>query len=765
MAKPHHTLPRENLVRAMRGITLKRDAGDDSMPTMGGHFAVFNRFTEINSMFEGNFLERLAPGSFRKTIRENRDKIKVLFNHGQDPQIGDKVLGPIRDLAEDGDVGVAYEVPLFDTSYNRDLIPGLEAGVYGASFRFKVMREEIREKPEPSEENPKGLPERTIKEVSLAEFGPVTFPAYPEATAGLRSMTDEFLVAAFAEQPERLAELITQNTRSPGTLSVTTDPQTWTTSGATGIVVPQTTTSTTVTTLRSEDAPDPDGAEPDAHPAESRREPDAPDTTTKEGTTMQTVEELRARLAEIAERLKGIGSEAGTERFTEAAQAEWDGLLDERAEIEARISAVEERRKVLEDLNRAGQVETPEPPGKPAWDGGSNVRTQKGIPANLYDVSEYRTLNRWEDVPAKLQQGARRAIEIMQFPHERAEHEKQQAHLTSLLRELDGEDARLSRHILETASPLYARAFGKYLAQRPLTAEEDNALKRAASLTTTAGGFAVPVTLDPTVMLTSDGQINPVRGISRVVTVAGNTWEGITSAGITASYAAETTEAGDDAPTIAQPSITAEKAQAFVPFSIEIGEDWAGFQSEMARLIQDAKDSLEADKFTTGVGSGSNEPQGYLVGATAVVTTAATATLAVADLYSGKNALPPRYRPNASWVAEGTQFDRIRQFDTSGGASLWAFLGDGTPDRLLGRPAYENSSAPSTVTTGSSAVTYGDFSAGYVIVDKVGLSVELIPHMFATANNRPSGQRGLYAYWRNSAEVVAWQAFRTIKTL
>ena len=35
--------------------------------------------------------------------------------------------------------------------------------------------------------NPQGLPERTVREVHMQEFGPVTFPAYAGATAGMRS--------------------------------------------------------------------------------------------------------------------------------------------------------------------------------------------------------------------------------------------------------------------------------------------------------------------------------------------------------------------------------------------------------------------------------------------------------------------------------------------------------------------------------------------------------------------------------------------------
>lgn len=155
--------------------------------TMFGHFAVFDEWTEINSMFEGHFLERVAPGAFRKTFRENRDAIKVLFQHGADPQIGDKPLGSIEELYED-ERGAYYEVRLLDAAYVRDdLLPGLTAGVYGASFRFGVMREDFDQRPEISDYNPTGLPERTLKELRVPEFGPVTFPAYQSATAGVRN--------------------------------------------------------------------------------------------------------------------------------------------------------------------------------------------------------------------------------------------------------------------------------------------------------------------------------------------------------------------------------------------------------------------------------------------------------------------------------------------------------------------------------------------------------------------------------------------------
>jgi HK97 family phage prohead protease len=158
-------------------------------------------------MYEGRFIERLAEGTFKKTFEENRKGIRVTFNHGQDPSLGDKVLGPIERLEED-EYGALYEVPLLDTSYNRDLVPGLLAGLYGSSFRFRVVQEEFSKDPKRSTNNPEALPERTIREVQVFEFGPVTYPAYTGATAGVRSLTDRFVMERFTRDPARLRALL-----------------------------------------------------------------------------------------------------------------------------------------------------------------------------------------------------------------------------------------------------------------------------------------------------------------------------------------------------------------------------------------------------------------------------------------------------------------------------------------------------------------------------------------------------------------------------
>src|SRR5262252_2174156 len=180
--------PLDGLVRAEPGgLELREAPGIGGDRVLAGHFAVFDQWTEVNSLYEGHFLEQVAPGAFAKTIRENTPRMRVLFEHGKDYELGSKPLGVIRSL-EETNVGAAYEVALFD-GIPPLVLNGLRHGQYGSSFRFSVIKQQLDRSPEASDYNPEALPERRITEARVHEFGPVTFPAYPQADAGLRSLT------------------------------------------------------------------------------------------------------------------------------------------------------------------------------------------------------------------------------------------------------------------------------------------------------------------------------------------------------------------------------------------------------------------------------------------------------------------------------------------------------------------------------------------------------------------------------------------------
>ena len=164
-------------------------------------FSPFNTWYRVSSMWEGDFMEQTVRGAFAKTMREQGTNVKVQFDHGYDTSVGSRVLCLAEELREDADTAV-LEGDLFDTTYNRDLLPGIKAGAYGSSFRFQVIKDEWNDEPGSSATNPNGLPERTITEVRLLEAGPVVFGANPAATSGVRSFTDQFWQRAKQRDPE-----------------------------------------------------------------------------------------------------------------------------------------------------------------------------------------------------------------------------------------------------------------------------------------------------------------------------------------------------------------------------------------------------------------------------------------------------------------------------------------------------------------------------------------------------------------------------------
>lgn len=82
------------------------------------------------------------------------------------------------------------------------------------------------------------------------------------------------------------------------------------------------------------------------------------------------------------------------------------------------------------------------------------------------------------------------------------------------------------------------------------------------------------------------GRSNPYRQISRVETISGsNTWQGVTSEGLTASYGyVPEDEANDNSPEFDQPEVKVERAQTFVPFSFEVGQDFSNLQRPAGRV-------------------------------------------------------------------------------------------------------------------------------------------------------------------------------------
>ena len=165
-----------------RTFTIKnveaRQAEDGTM-RLSGYAAVFN-----DDSVPLPFVERIAPGAFRKTLTETPD-VRLLINHEGLPLARTK-NGTLR-LQEDA-VGLFMDADLPDTQAARDLWTLVERGdVDQMSFAFRVIRQKWNDT----------RTERTLTEVSLADgdVSVVTYPAYPTTTVEARAHLQEAMKA------------------------------------------------------------------------------------------------------------------------------------------------------------------------------------------------------------------------------------------------------------------------------------------------------------------------------------------------------------------------------------------------------------------------------------------------------------------------------------------------------------------------------------------------------------------------------------------
>jgi HK97 family phage major capsid protein len=456
----------------------------------------------------------------------------------------------------------------------------------------------------------------------------------------------------------------------------------------------------------------------------------------------------RAALVAEAEAIRARLADLNPDNLTTEEADAFEADAARYTEIEADVAKIDERAATL-DAIRSGKIETVAGDQR---DVVAPTFLKRSVDRDLYDLSSLDRSSKTDTIE--------RALTAVERNAERAFTDEQRDAVTAKLERNTKHTAGIAEYVLMTGSPEYQAEFEKFVATQgrsfgPL-------LERAAmSLTTANGGAMVPYILDPSVMLTNAGTVNPVRQAARVETIIGsNEWRGVTSAGVTAEWLAEGVEAADASPTFTQPAIPTFKGAAYLFGSYEVLAD-SGFASQVQTLIMDAKDRLEGTAFTTG--NGTSAPQGFITGKVAagsLVASATTDTFAVADVYATQIGLAPRFRNQRSaWMANGSIINRIRQFDTSGGSALWAQLAAAAPGQLLGQPIYETSDMDGVLNAlaDNYVLAYGDWQSAYVVVDRVGVEV-YYDNLVLGSNRRPTGQAGFFAFWRVGGEVVVPEA-------
>ena len=145
-------------------------------PRIGGYGAVFGKL----SRNLGGFVERVGDGAFNQSRSVGWPNVVCRYNHDANMVLGTTGGGTLT-LRTDS-VGLDYDV--VPPNARADIVELVERrDIQFSSFAFRV--------PSGGDEwsvTDQNYPMRTLHEVQLVDVAPVLDPAYPDATAGLRSL-------------------------------------------------------------------------------------------------------------------------------------------------------------------------------------------------------------------------------------------------------------------------------------------------------------------------------------------------------------------------------------------------------------------------------------------------------------------------------------------------------------------------------------------------------------------------------------------------
>jgi HK97 family phage major capsid protein len=261
--------------------------------------------------------------------------------------------------------------------------------------------------------------------------------------------------------------------------------------------------------------------------------------------------------------------------------------------------------------------------------------------------------------------------------------------------------------------------------------------------TPSAGGYVVSPEIERMIERRL-AAASPMREIATVRTIGAGTYKKpVSTVGITAGWAAETGSRAETAAATldlldfpaadlyANPAAT----QALLDDAFVNIDEW------LAEEVQDAFAAQETDAFVTG--DGTNKPKGFLAyttvadasqawGQIGYIATGAAGAFPASDpadvlidlIYAPKS----QYRAGGRFVMNRRTASAVRKFKDSNGDYIWSpATQPGAASTLLGYPVTEIETMPD-IAADAYAVAFGDFSRGYLIVDRAGVRVLRDPY-------------------------------------
>ena len=272
-------------------------------------------------------------------------------------------------------------------------------------------------------------------------------------------------------------------------------------------------------------------------------------------------------------------------------------------------------------------------------------------------------------------------------------------------------------------------------------------VKSMSAGSTTDGGVTVPKLIHSQIQAYLH-EATALRSLATVVSTSTPDYNfPVQTKGAGAEWTGETTARNTtDTPTIenVKPPVGELTARALITQTL-LEDAQFDLQPWLVSKLGEKFDEATGTAFLTGTGS--TQPKGLLTYSTSAVTDKAgtrpygtfqhvasgtSAALGDVDkLIDLTMSVKPGYRKNGAFVMTRATLAFYRKAKDANGAFVWQpSLQAGTPSTLLGYPVYEDEGMGEAGTAGALAVAFGDFKAGYVIVDRVAMSVVVDPYSF-----------------------------------
>jgi len=292
--------------------------------------------------------------------------------------------------------------------------------------------------------------------------------------------------------------------------------------------------------------------------------------------------------------------------------------------------------------------------------------------------------------------------------------------------------------LTNAAASEHKAAFDSYVRSGETVSLRALEQKALSAGTGSDGGYTVPSEVESTIMRALT-EISPIRAIAGNRQVSSTTYKKpFAKSGAAAGWVAETgARAETDTPVLEELDFPTMELYAMPAATQTLLDDSAvDIEQWIADEVRIAFAGQENSAFVSG--NGTDKPKGFLDytrvadgswswGNIGYVATGADGAFAGTDpehvLFDLIYTLNAGYRGNASWVMNRSTQAEVRKIKDGDGNHIWQpAVEAGARPMLLGFPIVETEDMPG-IGSDETAIAFGDFQRGYLVVDRIGIRV------------------------------------------